>query len=66
MWGLMLGREQVLRQLQRGILEELRQLQEPGSNGHVCWKNFKPLLEVSLKSVRSHIMQSLMLADRGR
>ena len=43
--------EQVVRQLQRGILEELEQLQEPGKDSHVCWQTFKPLIRVGPDTV---------------
>ena len=47
---LVLCRGQVVRHLQRGILEELRQLQEPGNDSHICYQTLqKPLVRVSLK-----------------
>ncbi len=36
--------EQVVRQLERGIEEELTGYQEPGNGMHICWQNFKPIM----------------------
>ena len=43
---------QVVRQLERGILQELEQLQEPGNAGHICWRTpYKPLVYFTPKPV---------------
>ena len=42
---------QVVRQLKRGIFEELEGVQELSSTTHICWKGFKPLVEVAIKPV---------------
>ena len=37
--------EQAVRQLERGILQELEQLAEYGNSGHLCWRTaYNPLV----------------------
>lgn len=47
----MLCMRQVLRLLERGLLGELEELQEPGNNVHFCYRNLKPLLAFSPQKV---------------
>ena len=48
----MLHGKQVIRQLERGILEELEQLREPGQDSHICWQTFQqPLIRIGPDTV---------------
>jgi len=42
---------QVVRQLQKGILEDLERRQEPGNTSHICWKGMTPLIAVGNQPV---------------
>ncbi|KAK9839942.1 hypothetical protein WJX74_000847 [Apatococcus lobatus] len=68
------GGLQVIRQLERGILEELEQLQEPGNAMHICYRTFKPLFgspasrdkkgnimtQETLRIMRTHVRKALL------
>ena len=42
-----------MRQLQRGLEEELAEYQEPGNGGYLCWQNFQPILELRRNEVNA-------------
>ncbi|KAK9840152.1 hypothetical protein WJX74_004180 [Apatococcus lobatus] len=64
----------VVRLLQLGLLDELEQLQEPGSNVHFCYRNLDPLLafspqknkagefstQTTMRIMRAHLQRALL------